>query len=472
LKIKKGRQKGTLMLLLCLLVLLFSVPVKGHSPVFRESEPKLKCGVYGPTFNSQPYIAAYMAADYIENGPKRGPNANAVRVTVSFSGTDSSVIQSDNWLAAGIAAQGPDHVHGGCNAIDWGYVLALILEPSVYPKPYIHAEVFKGHEWVNCLPGYVECVKSWDVFLYDLTISSYVTLTMMWGEDTLDYYAKVGGNTIHLYSYTPEETASHYFKTGTSERQYWIIPFSNTVKWLQFPGAWSNYCIGEEGWHSRLSNHGFIEVGSSSWTDVPFAYSTDGYYSYWDHLFIWGGYPHFKADATYSYEYVHFYQGTAELEPDTLLWEPSDRGGGCPMLSVYDGTDYVEEGLLDIHNPEGVDMVYEHTLVTTPERADGAHLMRLTEHPKTHSFIDQVKLYAMLEDGTMKELPLTWAWHSEDGNVLPQLLHSDEWKADTSGADHNEGTSQSIDLKFAALSPNLEVTGFMFQIEGNNRWEK
>jgi len=150
----------------------------------------------------------------------------------------------------------------------------------------------------------------------------------------------------------------------------------------------------------------------------------------------------------------------------------SSGGGGCPILSVYDGSEYVEEGLLDIHNPEGVDMVYEHTLVTMPERVDGAYLMRLTEHPKTHSFIDQVKLYAMLEDGTLKELPLIWACHSEEGNVLPMLLHSDEWKADTLGADHNDGTSQSIDLKFAALSPNLEVTGFMFQIEGNNRWEK
>ena len=142
--------------------------------------------------------------------------------------------------------------------------------------------------------------------------------------------------------------------------------------------------------------------------------------------------------------------------------------GGCPILYVYDGSEYVEEGLLDIHNPEGVDVVYEHTLVTTPQCVDGAYLLRLTEHPKTHSYIDQVKLYAMLEDGTLKELPLIWAWHSEDGNVLPQLLHSVEWKADTLGADLNDGTSQSIDLKFAALSPNLEIAGFMFQIEGNN----
>ncbi|MDH5374625.1 MAG: PKD domain-containing protein [Candidatus Bathyarchaeota archaeon] len=142
--------------------------------------------------------------------------------------------------------------------------------------------------------------------------------------------------------------------------------------------------------------------------------------------------------------------------------------GGCPILYVYDGSEYVEEGLLDIHNPEGIDVVYEHTLASTPQRVDGTYLLRLTEHPKTHSYIDQVKLYAVLEDETVIELPLIWAWHSEDGNVLPMLLHSDEWKADVLGADLNDGTSQSIDLKFAALSPNLEVAGFVFQIEGNN----
>ena len=152
----------------------------------------------------------------------------------------------------------------------------------------------------------------------------------------------------------------------------------------------------------------------------------------------------------------------------TVTISTGGDGGGCPMLYVYDGTEYFCEGLLDIHNPEGIDVVYEHTLVSTPQRVNGAYLMRLTEHPQTHSYIDQVKLYAILEDKTVIELPLIWAWHSEDGNVLPQLLHSDEWKADTLGADHNNGTSQSIDLKFAAQSSNLEIVGFVFQIEGNN----
>ena len=144
----------------------------------------------------------------------------------------------------------------------------------------------------------------------------------------------------------------------------------------------------------------------------------------------------------------------------------------CPILFVWNGTDYDEEGLLNIHDPDGIDLVYNHTLITEPAWAKGRYQFRLVEHQKTHSYIDQVKLYATLEDGTEIELPLTYGWHSEHGNLLPQLLFSDEWKTDILGADLNNGTSQSIDLKFQALPPNLQVVSFIFQIEGNNKLPK
>ncbi len=143
-------------------------------------------------------------------------------------------------------------------------------------------------------------------------------------------------------------------------------------------------------------------------------------------------------------------------------------GDGCPMLFVWNGTDYAYECLLPIHNPEGIDVTANHTLVSTPQRVHWAYMFRLVEHPQTHSYIDQVKLYAVLENGMIIQLPLIYAWHSEDGNVRPQLLFSDDWKTETLGADHNNGTSQSINLKFIALPPNLEITCFIFQIEGNN----
>ncbi len=143
---------------------------------------------------------------------------------------------------------------------------------------------------------------------------------------------------------------------------------------------------------------------------------------------------------------IYIYSGEGQYSFYVSVYWPSN-GGGCPILYVWNGSDFVCEGLLDIHNPEGVDVVYNHTLVAMPERVYGAYLFRLVEHPQTISHIDQVRLYAILEDKTVVELPLIYAWHSEYGNVLPQLLFSDEWKVDEYGANWNNGTSQSINLK-------------------------
>ena len=406
-KIKNGRQKGTSILLLCLFALsplLFAAPVKGQSTVLiEESEPMLEVWVENQTA-SQPYIAAYMTTDYIEGDPGRGPNAKAVRVTVSFSGTDKSVIQSDNWLTAGIAAQGPDSVHGGCNAIDWGYTFSLMLAPWMHPDPFVHAEVYEGHEWVNCLPGYVKSIYCWNAIVPGLTLSSSVTLTMEWTENTLDYYAKVGETNYLLLSYTPNETASHYFMTGTVGRSWWILPLPNTVKWLQFDGAWSNYNIGKVGWHSYLSYPGFIETGGSSWTDVSFAYSTDGPNAYWDNTLGWGGDPYEDVEANYWYKHVHFYptsDGTT-LDPDTLLWNPSSGGGGCPYVYVWDGQCYVMDNNLlpasEMSNGADVEDYYrlEQPLVPMYQVARGSvYSLQIREFEHEHDYFDQVKLLAV-----------------------------------------------------------------------------
>lgn len=140
-------------------------------------------------------------------------------------------------------------------------------------------------------------------------------------------------------------------------------------------------------------------------------------------------------------------------------------GGGCPLLYTFDGSQYVYEALLNIHDPTGADVIREQALTTVPERVHNAYLLRLVEHPLTHSYIDCVRLFAVMQDGTKIELPLISAIHDEYGNVLPKLLRSDDIKADTS-ANHE------IDLKFRALPSNLQATGFIFQIEGNNPYYK
>lgn len=175
---------------------------------------------------------------------------------------------------------------------------------------------------------------------------------------------------------------------------------------------------------------------------------------------------YFQADMTGNWSIcVSWFSGEGRYS----IWiYAGSGGGGCPYFYVYNGQQYVNEGLLNIHNADGIDVTTNQYLITTPKAVRGTYQLRLVEHPQTISDIDQVKLYAILEDKTLIELPLVWARHSENGNVLPQLLFSDDWKTTTLGADHNGGTSQSIDLKFLALPQGFKVAGFLFVIEGNN----
>jgi len=147
-------------------------------------------------------------------------------------------------------------------------------------------------------------------------------------------------------------------------------------------------------------------------------------------------------------------------------------GGGCPFLYVWDGGGFVDEGLFNIHNAGGVDVTYERVLVTMPEPVNGAYEFRLVEHPQTVSHIDRVQLCAILGDGTIEELHLMSAQHSEYSNVLNLLLGSDDRRAQEIGADHNGGISQSIELKFTTVRPNVTVVGFIFTIEGYNLFYK
>jgi len=382
--------------------LLFAEQVKGlDAPMIMECEPMLEAWVTG-NHSSQPYIGCYMTTDYLGGNQTVG-SASAVRVTVSFKGTDQSIIQSDNWLMAGIAAQGPDGVYGGCNAIDWGYTFGLWVAPYL-PQPHFHAEVFEGHEWVNCLPGYVKSIHSWTSTVPGLTINSSVTLIMQWTEETLDYSVEVDGVSWFLCSYTPNETALHYFMTGTVDRSWGIFPLPNTVKFLQFFGAWSNYNIGHVGWRSKLSHLGYIKTGESSWTDVSFAYSTDGLNSYWDNTLGWGGaaYENVKIYST-NQKTAFFYPNTAGITtgPDTLLW-PLPSGGGCPYVYTWDGQQYaIDNNLLpasEMSNGIDVEDYYrlEQPLIPVYQgMALSLYSLQIREFENEHDFIDHVKLIAL-----------------------------------------------------------------------------
>jgi hypothetical protein len=149
---------------------------------------------------------------------------------------------------------------------------------------------------------------------------------------------------------------------------------------------------------------------------------------------------------------------------------PPPGGGGCPFLSVFSGGEYVDEGILDIHNPEGYDLIVNHTLSTSPQLVDGKYLMRLTEQSQHFSEIDQVRLVAFLENGQIINRPLFSATHSILGDVKSALLDSDDIRVSLFGDGYEQhSTSDFIDLFFVGLGPeNPRVTQLIFIIEGHN----
>jgi hypothetical protein len=145
------------------------------------------------------------------------------------------------------------------------------------------------------------------------------------------------------------------------------------------------------------------------------------------------------------------------------LWLRTYSGGGCPTLLVWDGMNYSDFGVINIHNSTGQDVIRE---VSIPAESVGISnyraCLRLREGWEglhySHSVIDQVKLYAII-DGNRFLCPLVYAHHNASGNVLLQLWFSDDWKVDTY-------LLETIDLKF--LVPYQNIQGYVFVIEGCN----
>jgi hypothetical protein len=137
---------------------------------------------------------------------------------------------------------------------------------------------------------------------------------------------------------------------------------------------------------------------------------------------------------------------------------------GCPTLLVWDGHQYVDYGVIDIHNPTGEDVVRRVPVlaqdvgirnhVVTFRLREGWEGLKFSE-----SVIDQVKLYAVDDSGHRRLCPLAKAEHSRLGNVLLQLLFSDDYRVQAL-------LLEKIDLAF--IVPYQNIQSFIFVIEGCN----
>jgi len=239
--------------------------------------------------------------------------------------------------------------------------------------------------------------------------------------------------------------------------------------------------LGEEFASNTLWGDTYVEGAGSLGIPNDLAQSHEGHHViFWVHVRLawvkldWLGIPE-----AIRYLDLDFYLGDDDPS-DTDCWltveqgntgfsleKPSSGGGGslpCPTLFVWNGTGYVDYGVIDIHNPLGEDVVRE-----VPVQMEDVGLnnhkatFRLREGWEgltfSESVIDQVKLYAIGDYGNRYLCPLISAEHSRLGNVLPQLLLSDDVKAQIL-------LLETIDLTF--IVPCQNVQSYTFTIEGCN----
>jgi hypothetical protein len=132
----------------------------------------------------------------------------------------------------------------------------------------------------------------------------------------------------------------------------------------------------------------------------------------------------------------------------------------CPTLFVWNGTDFCEEGLLNIHAES--DITLQHQIQQTLTIDGRIYKLQLRELDNFTSHIDQVKLYAVDHEGTYHLCPLTFARHSRLGTVRLKLLFDDDKRIDLV-------PTETVDLRFGeSISPS-ETSYFVFEINGYNK---
>jgi len=288
--------------------------------------------------------------------------------------------------------------------------------------------------------------------------------------------------TTVVWSFTDENDRDH-FLTVTAEAWYrdlsngnlYTISTSSTLNmYINSPpntpskpsGTTSGYVYTTYSYSTSTTDPDGDKVKYQfSWGDG--SYSTTGYYSSGVTVYA----SHSWSSTGYKYVKVRAYDGYvwSDWSPSLTVYISSGGGGGggeppCPTLFVWNGTGYVDYGVINIHDPSGEDVIQEvYVLAVDVEINNYKATFRLREGwpglEFSESDIDQVKLYAVDSDGNHHLCPLIKAIHEEQGNVLLKLLLSDDYKVKIT-------LLETTDLTFIVPYPNVQ--DFIFVIEGNN----
>lgn len=133
--------------------------------------------------------------------------------------------------------------------------------------------------------------------------------------------------------------------------------------------------------------------------------------------------------------------------------------GTCPTLFVWNGTDYAEEGLLNIHAES--DITVQHKIEQTLAPKNHLYNLELRELDDFTSHIDQVKLFAVDSEGRWHLCPLIYAKHG-NSYVTLKLLFDDNKRIDLA-------PSETVSLKFLPSIPYKNTMYFIFEINGYNK---
>jgi hypothetical protein len=272
--------------------------------------------------------------------------------------------------------------------------------------------------------------------------------------------------TVLVLTVRPAQATVYSAHSEYVSRQVWLT-VDTTADTLWFKWSAPEWGIQYYYWGSYI--HVWDDYGRIYWYDAPLGTHIPGngektfaYTMNWVNV---------HAEVRWCYQLVGHYFGVPITVGCHVYVENGPGGGGghetCPTLFTWNGTDYMDYGVIPIHDPTGEDMVTEvPVLAEDVDISNSKAKFRLREGwpglEFSESVIDQVKLYAVNEEGEQNLCPLISAEHSRLGNVLPQLLFSDDVRVETH-------VLETIDLAFVV--PHRNVEGFTFVIEGCN-WLK
>jgi hypothetical protein len=133
--------------------------------------------------------------------------------------------------------------------------------------------------------------------------------------------------------------------------------------------------------------------------------------------------------------------------------------GTCPTLFAWNGSDYAYEALLNIHAES--DITLQHQIQQTLVKSGLFYKLQLQELDNFTSHIDQVKLYAIDQNGKWHICPLITA-KLNNTDITLKLLFDDDKRIDLLPA-------ETINLKFLPSIPQSQTAYFIFEINGYNR---